>query len=46
MTVQEAQEQWKPLNSKEPDKCISTRNIMSFMRAIYIFRYKSELLLQ
>lgn len=46
MTAQEVQEQLKQLNSKETDKCISTRNIMSFMRAIYIFRYKSELLPQ
>lgn len=45
MHAQKAEIQSKQLNFEETDKYISTRNIMSFMRAIYIFRYKSELLL-
>lgn len=45
MNAQKAKVPSKQLNFEETDKCISTRNIMSFMRAIYIFGYKSELLL-
>lgn len=45
MNAQKAEVQFKQLNFEETDKCISTRNIMSFMRAIYILGYKPELLL-
>lgn len=45
MKAQKAKVQFKQLNFEKTDKCISTRSIMSFMRAIYIFGYKSELLL-
>lgn len=46
MNTQKAAVQSKQLNCEEPDKYISTRNIMSFMRAIYIFRYKPKLFLE
>lgn len=45
MNAQKAGVQPKQLNIEERDKYISTRNTMSFMRGIYIFRCKSELLL-
>ena len=45
MNAQKAEVQSKQLNFEETDKSISTRNIMSFMRAIYISGYKPELLL-
>lgn len=45
MNAQKAVVQPKQSNIEETDKYISTRNIISFMRAIYIFGYKSELLL-
>lgn len=45
MNAQKAVGQSKQLNTEETDKYISIRNIMSFTGAIYIFGYKSELLL-
>lgn len=45
MKAHKAKVRSKQLNFEQTDKCISTRNITSFMRAIYIFGYKSELLL-
>lgn len=45
MNAQKAEVQSNQVNFEETVKCISTGNIMSFMRAIYISVYKPELLL-
>lgn len=45
MNAWKVEVQSKQLNFEEIHKSISTRNIMSFMRAIYISGYEPELLL-